>query len=216
MVPVNWTDECVRLVCEHCGAHKLLHGVHYRQALSTGGLVECSTCTAREQIRLPTAEDQTGAAPARFERRPPVIARSGGVAERVIAETRLRAEPRSVGSARDFVRLGLRGMPVGESAARDLTTAASEAVTNAILHGAPCANGEIGLRLEGNGGVAVEVSDCGTFEPPTGDADPLDTNGRGLTVIEALVDDLQIHAGTGGTTLRMVKRVPVAQDAAAA
>jgi serine/threonine-protein kinase RsbW len=52
-------------------------------------------------------------------------------------------------------------------------------------------------RTDGPGDVVVQVQDAGRWRPPTAS----DERGRGLTIINALVEDLVVEAGEGTTVV---------------
>ncbi|MBW0089476.1 SpoIIE family protein phosphatase [Pseudonocardia sp. KRD-184] len=89
----------------------------------------------------------------------------------------------------------------------DLQIALGEAVANGVEHAFPEGPGEVAIALarRGDGSVAVEVGDSGTWRPAP--ADP-GHRGRGLAVIHALARDVEVVPGEGGT--RVSFRVPPA------
>jgi anti-sigma regulatory factor (Ser/Thr protein kinase) len=93
----------------------------------------------------------------------------------------------------------------------DLLVACSELVTTAIRH-ATGANDQVSLRVPAVGdSVVLEVEDDGDgFAWPVahGMADVVtdDENGRGLFIVEALTDELEVVASRGRTVVRCVKR----------
>jgi anti-sigma regulatory factor (Ser/Thr protein kinase) len=89
-----------------------------------------------------------------------------------------------------------------------LTLATSEAVSNAIIHGTPCSDGQKGILLRllpWNDGLCVEVSDCGRFDsaplPPGPDA----SHGRGIPIIAAVVDHFEVVLDGPLTRVRFAK-----------
>lgn len=122
---------------------------------------------------------------------------------------RLEATPTSVRAARDAAEeaalaYGLRGQD-----SYDFKLAASEAVANAIEHGAPCRDGCIGMRVHEDrpGFLTLCVSDCGSFIPPRVDPAELPERGRGIAVIGVLMDEVELMPGIDGTVMRMRKRL---------
>ena len=105
--------------------------------------------------------------------------------------------------ARDFGLVG-RGR-------EDALMAAHEAIANALEWGSPCQKGSAHLRVAREGEiVAFYVRDCGTFHderalrmemPPL-----LAERGRGLALIAALMDQVEILREPRKTTVRMTKR----------
>jgi anti-sigma regulatory factor (Ser/Thr protein kinase) len=97
---------------------------------------------------------------------------------------------------------GDAGVPEGR--AQDMCLAASEVVTNALLHGGGAAT----LRAWTEGGsFAVQIEDEGPgivdalagYRPP----DPVAVNGRGLWLARQLVDLLQVAPGASGAVVRL-------------
>jgi anti-sigma regulatory factor (Ser/Thr protein kinase) len=93
----------------------------------------------------------------------------------------------------------------------DLMLATTEAFANAIEHGQPCDPRGIRLRVERRyGGLGVEVRDCGvrSDEPRTRKLDG--EGGRGMPIIAALMDDLEVDPDGGSTRVRFGKQLAVA------
>lgn len=138
------------------------------------------------------------------------------------------ARPQTASQVRVFVRDHARTAGFDENAIAEIEVAVGEAITNAILYGhfnkeegagsgtAPITV-VVGLeRLRGDSAIFyVEVRDAGPgFDPaqthPTepGDADPV--GGRGLPLIDALMDRVHFQRGdAGGMCVRMERRLPV-------
>jgi serine/threonine-protein kinase RsbW len=128
-------------------------------------------------------------------------------------ETWLAAVPASARVARSIVREAAMEAGLDDDRAWDLMLATSEAFANAIQHGRAWANECILLTTEPcPGGVRVEVTDCGNFDgrlEPT----PIDaTTGRGIPIIAAIVDRLEVENGDGRTLVRF-ERLTAAEDA---
>jgi serine/threonine-protein kinase RsbW len=118
----------------------------------------------------------------------------------------LSATAASARTARSIVREAASeaGLP-GESA-WDLMLATTEAVNNAVQHGKAWPNDCIRFVTRPcSRGLQVEVCDLGTFnstlEPAALDA----TSGRGVQIIAALVDRLEVTTGDGRTIVRFEK-----------
>lgn len=121
----------------------------------------------------------------------------------------LPAAPESAPQARVIVRefaaeLGLDGESTWE-----LLLATTEAVANAVEHGSPCSAQGIQLRLERNGDrVGVEVRDCGgQFSDGARTSKPSGLGGRGIPLIQAVTDALEVRPGEGATVVRFEKRL---------
>ncbi|MGH3159411.1 MAG: ATP-binding protein, partial [Streptosporangiaceae bacterium] len=88
----------------------------------------------------------------------------------------------------------------------DTELAVYEAAANAILHGRPV-QGEAAVtanvRLDGTGGVLIEVADRGRWQPRTVGAGGDHQGGRGLAVISKVTDELSITPSPDGTTVIM-------------
>lgn len=105
----------------------------------------------------------------------------------------LAPEPRQVGLARDWVRKTLAGW--GQIEHADVVELlASELTTNAIRYGDGEGRVELVLALAG-ADVWIEVRDGGEGRPTRRQASGQDTRGRGLELIEAL---LNVSSGVWG------------------
>jgi anti-sigma regulatory factor (Ser/Thr protein kinase) len=124
-------------------------------------------------------------------------------------ELRVAAKPSELARLREHVgdfasALGLDGL-----GRREFVLAANEAVTNAIRHGTPDADGMIEVRISVDGDfLTLTVSDCGPFVTYVADRDPLAESGRGFALMTKLVDEVQLSVGRRHTTLRLSKRLP--------
>ena len=102
--------------------------------------------------------------------------------------------------------LGFRGDDLD-----DIEVATAEAVTNAIIHGTPNgSNGSIHVRCSnGQGSLVVEVEDQGSggVTPPRAINEVEAEHGRGMLIIEALMDDSEAVTDRNGTHIRMTKRM---------
>jgi anti-sigma regulatory factor (Ser/Thr protein kinase) len=132
----------------------------------------------------------------------------------MMRESWLPATPESASRARAIVREAAveRGLD-GDGAWR-LMLATSEAVSNAILHGVACADAEQGILLRvlpWDGGLWVEVCDCGRFETGLRPAAPDATHGRGLSIIAGVVDHFELLPGGPLTRVRFgIRRARIA------
>jgi anti-sigma regulatory factor (Ser/Thr protein kinase) len=115
----------------------------------------------------------------------------------------LPPEPEALASMRALLRRWLRHAEGSEQEIAEITTACGEAATNAIEH-ADAGGGtpfEVAARLRG-GGVDITVRDYGAWRQP-GDGDP----GRGLSLMRALMDEVEVTPGPEGTTVRLRRRL---------
>ncbi|MFQ6092853.1 MAG: ATP-binding protein [bacterium] len=100
-----------------------------------------------------------------------------------------------------------------EEAGDFLAIAATEAVNNAILHGnKEDARKKVRIRFErGADRLTIYVSDKGGGFDPEATEDPTDPrnlskrSGRGLFILKALMDEVEISCTSKGTTIKMTK-----------
>ncbi len=115
----------------------------------------------------------------------------------------LSAEPRVLADVRRVLRRWLRDRGAGDRDIAQVTLAVNEACTNAIEHAYSPAPAAFEVRATAQDGeVTIVVSDSGKWREPRG---PF--RGRGLSMIEAAVGELEVTSEVGGTKLIMRKRV---------
>lgn len=91
---------------------------------------------------------------------------------------------------------------------QDLILATSEAVANAVQHGEAWSNDCILLVTEPSArGLRVEVSDCGRFDSTLEPAPLEATCGRGIAIIAAVVDRLEVRNGDRQTVICFERHV---------
>ena len=111
--------------------------------------------------------------------------------------------PEALSSMRAVLRRWLRHAGGGEQEVAEITTACGEAATNAIEH----AGSGTGKRFEVSGrlqdrSVEVNVRDFGAWRTPReGD------QGRGLSLMHALMDTVEVTPTPEGTTVRLERRL---------
>lgn len=104
---------------------------------------------------------------------------------------RLSPDPAQVGYAREQARKALPGWGLGEYAGL-AELVVSELVTNAIVHG----DGQVDLCLSYDGGdLRAEIHDGGSGRPARRPASAEDERGRGLELIDGLIE---IYGGERG------------------
>jgi anti-sigma regulatory factor (Ser/Thr protein kinase) len=123
----------------------------------------------------------------------------------MMRESWLPAAPESATRARALVRDAAVEQGLGDDGAWSLMLATSEAVSNAILHGAPCADGILLRLLPWNDGLCVEVCDCGEFDAAPLQPGPEDPHGRGIPIIAAVVDHFEVVPDGPLTRVRFAK-----------
>ena len=118
--------------------------------------------------------------------------------------------PRGLSEGRGFIDRALAAVGFDASTRYQVTVATNEAVSNAMEHGAPCADGHFHLAATVERDVFVfSVRDCGEFEHAASPApDPVAERGRGFAFMNLLMDDVRLEARAGKTVLRLVKRLP--------
>ncbi len=111
------------------------------------------------------------------------------------------------------LRTWLDGCGLSTQLAQDALVAAGEAVANAIEHGHRDRPGhEITLRAAVTANrLQLTVTDTGSWLPPG--PEPAPYRGKGLTLMQAMMDHVSIDAGEGGTTVTMDVRISREQSA---
>jgi serine/threonine-protein kinase RsbW len=124
-------------------------------------------------------------------------------------ESWLPAEPEAVPQARAVVRELAAELRLDPETAWDLQLATSEAFANAVEHGRPCDPRGIFLRAEiRGGGVRVEVADCGGCFPAVQETTKAaGEGGRGMRIIAATMDQLEVLPDRGATRVRFAKQL---------
>lgn len=154
------------------------------------------------------------------------MAGKGGVNVKIINEMRLDFP--AMAENEGFARMVVSGFmlplnPTLEELA-DVKTAVSEAVTNAIVHGYGGKRGTV--RLHGvyttEGLLYIDVIDKGrgiadiesARQPFYTTAEGEERSGMGFTVMESFMDQVEVKSAVGeGTTVRLIKRVELREDA---
>jgi serine/threonine-protein kinase RsbW len=112
-----------------------------------------------------------------------------------------------------FIEGILRGWGIEESTLADIAISVSELVNNAINHGNKCSPDKsvfVSISREVNTAI-ISVKDQGTGFDPTKVADPLAAEnimhdaGRGIFIINALMDRVDVDATDRGTTVTITK-----------
>lgn len=114
-----------------------------------------------------------------------------------------------VGVMRGVAGSLLENSGVPREAIDDIQLAVSEACANAVNHAGPSKTYDVVLELDDDR-CQVEVVDQGPGIPPGGDRelDALRESGRGLNLLQALVDDLQFTRRDDATRVRFTKGWP--------
>lgn len=120
----------------------------------------------------------------------------------VRTSTRFRRERAAVPAARAFVKHALRSAGATAEAGERLVLAVAEACNNAVLH----ADGPVftvGVVVV-DGRAEVTVTDTGPGRVPSGPVSmpgPYATGRRGLALMRAMVDDVQVTSDATGTSV---------------
>jgi serine/threonine-protein kinase RsbW len=124
----------------------------------------------------------------------------------------LPATPEGAPIARAIVRDTAHELGLDSGTTWELMLATTEAVANAVEHGAPCDPRGIELRLQfDDGKLEVEIVDCGgCFPDVPRTRKPRGHGGRGLPIIAAVVDQFEVVPERGATRVRFRKHVAMA------
>jgi anti-sigma regulatory factor (Ser/Thr protein kinase)/putative methionine-R-sulfoxide reductase with GAF domain len=113
------------------------------------------------------------------------------------------ADPKVLFGIRLSLRRWLRHHGAGDTQTQEVTLAASEACTNAIEHAYSPAPAQFTLTATADGGdLTLTVSDAGRWRPARGQ-----DRGRGLTIIRAAMDSVEVSSSEAGTKIVMHKRL---------
>jgi anti-sigma regulatory factor (Ser/Thr protein kinase) len=134
-----------------------------------------------------------------------------------IGECRLKADLQLVATTLSAMKEFFQARGLGPNAWSDLELAAAEALNNAIEHG--CAGhpeAEVVCRWRWTDEtIRVEITDAGNYQPPRAEAslpdDPLAEGGRGAFLIARLVDTVEHASSAEGHSIRLTKRVALAE-----
>ncbi|GAA0249716.1 hypothetical protein GCM10009527_052660 [Actinomadura nitritigenes] len=120
----------------------------------------------------------------------------------------LPREAPSIPVVRRVVGDALRGLGVAEDCVADILVAASEACTNAVQHARATGDYRVAGRVD-DGTCLLEIEDGGHGPRPVpADRGVLSESGRGLKIMRALVDDLDIdRTSDRGTIVHLRKRL---------
>jgi PAS domain S-box-containing protein len=126
-------------------------------------------------------------------------------------ELELGSEPGELASMRALLRRWLRHAESDEVEIAEILTATGEAAANAIEHGGSISGGppfEVTGRLD-DGEVEIVVRDSGGWRRRQ-----RSEGGRGLVLMRALMDSVEVDPGVDGTTVRMRRRIGAGTPAA--
>ncbi|GAA2561608.1 ATP-binding SpoIIE family protein phosphatase [Pseudonocardia hydrocarbonoxydans] len=114
------------------------------------------------------------------------------------------ATPPSLQPLRQATRMWLADARVDRRRAADVLLAVGEALANAVEHAYGPRRGGVALRMRAEeSGIVAEVRDTGRWRAPRGQR-----RGRGLTLLDALSDEVRIDRTDDGTTVVLRWNVP--------
>ena len=115
----------------------------------------------------------------------------------------LPAEPDKLAPMRALLHRWLRHVEASDVDVAQITTATGEAAANAIEHGVAGARGAFMIDGSAEGGVvAISVTDAGSWRPERSEG-----RGRGLVLMRAMMDSVEVVPGPEGTAVKMQRRL---------
>jgi serine phosphatase RsbU (regulator of sigma subunit)/anti-sigma regulatory factor (Ser/Thr protein kinase)/uncharacterized protein YigA (DUF484 family) len=115
------------------------------------------------------------------------------------------ADAHELSAMRAELRTWLERSGLPTETREDVVLACTEAATNAIEHAYIGRRGDVLIEAESEDGeLQVSVIDHGRWRHPR----PDDSRGRGLDLVRAVIGDVDVERGEGGTTVRMRVGVP--------
>ena len=115
------------------------------------------------------------------------------------------ADAHELATMRAELRAWLERSGLPSETQEDVVLACTEAATNAIEHAYIGRGGDVLIEAESEEGrLRVTVTDHGRWRHPR----PDDSRGRGLDLVRAVIGDIDVERGEGGTTVRMRVGIP--------
>jgi PAS domain S-box-containing protein len=116
---------------------------------------------------------------------------------------RMPAEPHVLAPLRHTLRRWLREIDASARDSYEILVACGEACANAIQHPYGAREGLLEVNLDViDGEVEITVRDAGSWRLPS-----TTDGGRGLHLIEALMEGVEVESDSGGTVVRMRRRL---------
>lgn len=120
-------------------------------------------------------------------------------------EMAIASDERDLDKARELIGETATEYGFDEAAIWDMKLAATEALLNAIEHGSPSEDGMVHMRLaQEHGDMLLEVWGGGGGE--TARAAPGSDRGRGIAIMSALMDEVELRRNTDDSRIRLAKR----------
>jgi serine/threonine-protein kinase RsbW len=125
------------------------------------------------------------------------------------------AEPQVVHQVRERVEEFVRPSGINADELDALKVALSEAFSNAVCHGSPLGpRNRVHLRCESDGQrLIIQITDEGGGFLPSRislpDLEEWKTSGRGLFIMQELMDAVEFELVPGGTRVRLLKLLPL-------
>ena len=115
----------------------------------------------------------------------------------------------------EFVEGILRGFGANESIIADIAISVSELINNSVDHGSKSdCTSPVTITVErDNGKVTISIADEGTGFNPDDIANPLDDenllkdSGRGIFIVQQLMDEVDVKSSIHGTTTTISKKI---------
>jgi serine phosphatase RsbU (regulator of sigma subunit)/anti-sigma regulatory factor (Ser/Thr protein kinase) len=115
----------------------------------------------------------------------------------------LPADPARLASMRALLRRWLRHVGASDREMAEIVTAAGESAANAIEHGSESPERTFEIKGDhADGAIALTVSDTGSWRPARADG-----RGRGLMMMRALMDHVDVTPGPDGTRVELRRRL---------
>jgi GAF domain-containing protein/anti-sigma regulatory factor (Ser/Thr protein kinase) len=118
---------------------------------------------------------------------------------------RLPSEPHLLSPLRAVLRRWLRGVGATEVESYELLVATIELCTNAIRHASGSGDAHFEVFAEADELVQIRVVDEGRWRQSR-----TSVGGRGLAIAEAYADEVEVLRGSGGTEVRLSRRLEAA------
>ncbi len=207
---------------KHCSEHELPFGPGETLMLYTDGLVERPGIPLRRSLAelvdvVRGARSPEEACLLTMDRLVPYRGPRDDVA--VIAvrndpvpavlDVELPADPSMLGRVRQMLTRWLTAQGLEREVQAEILIAVSEACANAVEHAYGPSRGRFEVRARrigepesGGDSIEVAVSDTGRWRPARGE-----NRGRGLKIMEAAMDSLDVRAADGGTEILMRRQL---------